>query len=256
MIAGVTLILVTVAGCVPSLEDLEAIDYRPVAGLDWEASTAEAQGLDPLLVAGLYYQAARIETTNSVLVIKNGKLIAEGYFNDGAIDFKDKIASVTKSFTSALVGIAIDQGCLSSVDQKMMEFFPELVDQITDPRKNQITIRQMLQMRAGYPWEESSAALFDLIYCGWRASTLVDVHLVRDPGSDFDYSNLTSHLLAIIVARACDTDLRPYAQEYLLTPIGAENGRLDHRLGIQPSRAWRHGTYGAGFGQVRPALSQ
>lgn len=79
-------------------------------------------------------------------------------------------------------------------------------------------------MRAGYPWEESSTALFDLMYYGWRASTLVDVPLIRDPGSGFDYSNLTSHLLAIIVARACNTDLKPYAQEHLLTPIGAEMG--------------------------------
>ena len=136
--------LLSLVGCLPSMEELEAIDYAPVAGVDWEVSTPAAQGLDPMLVAGLYYQAARTETTNSVLVVKNGKLIAEGYFNDGATDFKDKTASVTKSFTSALVGIAIDQGYLSSVDQKMMEFFPELADQITDLRKNQITIRQML----------------------------------------------------------------------------------------------------------------
>ena len=224
MITGAVLVVVMLAGCLPSIEDLEAIVYAPLAGGDWPVSTPEAQGLNPLLVAALYHQAARTETTNSVLVVKNGKLIAEGYFNDGAIDFKNDIASVTKSFTSALVGIAIDQGCLTGVDQKMMEFFPELADQVSDARKNEITIQQMLQMRAGYPWEESSAALFDLMYYGWRASTLVDVPLIRDPGSGFDYSNLSSHLLAIIVARACNTDLKPYAQEHLLSPIGAEVG--------------------------------
>lgn len=224
IIVGSVLLAAFLAGCLPSVNELEAVQYTPLAGADWEVSTPQAQGLDPMRVAALYYQAARTETTNSVLVVKNGKLIAEDYFNDGAIDFKDKIASVTKSFTSALVGIAIDQGYLSSVDQKMMEFFPELADQIVDERKNEITIRQMLQMRAGYPWEESSDALFDLMYYGWRASTLVDVPLIRNPGSDFDYSNLTSHLLAIIVARACNTDLKPYAQDHLLSPIGAEMG--------------------------------
>ena len=84
-------------------------------------------------------------------LIKNGHLIAEGYFNEGSVDRKNQLQSATKSYTSALVGIALDQGCLSSVDQKMMDFFPEFTGQITDPRKEQITIRDMLQMRSGYP---------------------------------------------------------------------------------------------------------
>jgi CubicO group peptidase (beta-lactamase class C family) len=85
-------------------------------------------------------------------VSKNDHLIAEDYFNKGSSDLQVNIHSVTKSITSALVGIAIEEGCITSLDQKMMEFFPKLRAQITDPRKNQITIRQLLQMRAGYPW--------------------------------------------------------------------------------------------------------
>jgi hypothetical protein len=56
-------------------------------------------------------------------------------------DSKNGEDTMTKSYTSALVGIALDQGCLASVDQKMMEFFPEFTDQITYPRKEQIAIR-------------------------------------------------------------------------------------------------------------------
>jgi len=175
-------------------------------------------------VAGLYHNATEVETLKALLVVKNGHLIAEGYFHGGAPEGKDRIQSVTKSYTSALVGIALEQGCLTSVDQKMMEFFPELADRITDPRKGQITIRQMLQMRAGYPWEESTAELFELLYHGFRPSNLVDVPLVRDPGADFDYSNLTSHLVGVIVARACDTDLKSFAQEHLFAPLGVEVG--------------------------------
>jgi hypothetical protein len=59
-----------------------------------------------------------------------------------------RAASTAKSFTSALPGIAVDQGFLSSRDQNMTELFPELAPQATDPRKNEITIREMLQMRA------------------------------------------------------------------------------------------------------------
>jgi CubicO group peptidase (beta-lactamase class C family) len=222
---GVMFILSGTIGCGgPSAEDLAAVDYAPVSRDDWQVSTPEEQGLDPTLVARLYYNASKLETIYSLLVFKNGYLVAEDYFHIGTSKQKVNIHSVTKSINSALVGIALEQGCLSSLDQKMMEFFPELASQITDPRKNQITIQQMLQMRAGYPWEESTAELFNLLYAGFRPSTLVDVPLVRDPGTGFEYSNLTSHLLGIIVARGCGTDLRSFAREHLFSPLGIVSG--------------------------------
>jgi len=226
-LAWVILILViaALAGCGgPSAAELEAVDYTPVTSGDWGISTPEEQGLDPDLVAELYYNASQLETIYSLLVFKNNELVAEGYFNNGYPGQQVNIHSATKSITSALVGIALEVGCLSSVDQKMMDFFPELKDRISDPRKNEITIQQMLQMRAGFPWEESSPELFDLLATGFHSDTLLHVPLVRDPGSDSDYSNLTSHLLGMIVARACETDLPSFAQEHLFDPLGIQPG--------------------------------
>jgi threonine dehydrogenase-like Zn-dependent dehydrogenase len=77
-----------------------------------------------MLVAELYYNAANLETIYGLLVVKNGHLIAERYFNEGSVEQKARLQSVTKSFTSALAGIALDQGLLSSVDEKMIDFFP------------------------------------------------------------------------------------------------------------------------------------
>ena len=224
LISIVILALLNLTGCGPSAADLKAVDYTPLPRDDWEVSTPEEQGLDPELVAEFYLNAADVETIKSLLVVMNVNLIAEGYFNGGTVEQKTNVMSVAKSYTSALVGIALEQGCLASIDQKMMAFFPELADKITDPRKKQITIRDMLQIRAGYPYEESTEELFDLMYTGFRPSNLVDVPLIRDPGADFDYSNLTSHLLGVIVARACDTDLKSFAQEHLFSPLGAEVG--------------------------------
>jgi len=141
-------------------------------------TTFAEQGLDPMLLAELYFNAAKLETLYGLLVIKNVYLIAEGYFNEGAVEQKARLQSVTKSYTSALVGIALDQGHLSNVDQKMMDFFPEFVGQITDPRKNQITIRDMLQMRAGSPWEESTAELFEILYTGFQPYSLLCLSLL------------------------------------------------------------------------------
>jgi CubicO group peptidase (beta-lactamase class C family) len=224
--ASVVLILpLLTGGCgSPSIEDLAAVDYTPLPRDDWKVSTPEAQGLDPMLVAEMYYNAAELETIYSLLVIKNGCLIAEDYFNDGSIDQKDRLQSATKSFTSALVGIALEQGCLSSLDQKMLDFFPEVAGKVTDPRKEQITIRNMLEMRAGYPREETDAALWDGLLSGHYPPLIEEFPLVSDPGTRFHYSNLTSNWLGIIVDRACGMNLKAYAEEHLFSPLGVKAG--------------------------------
>jgi len=224
LFTSMILILSILVGCGPSTEELKAVDYTPLPGDGWKVSTPAEQGLDPMLVAELYHNAAEHETLYGLLVIKDGHLIAERYFNEGGVDRKYNRQSVTKSFLSALVGIALEQGCLSSVDQKMMDFFPEFAGQITDPRKEQITIRDMLKMRSGYPWEESDSALWEAFWPGDYMPLIVQFPLTRDPGTEFQYSNLTSHWLGVIVARACDTDLKSFAQEHLFSPINGEVG--------------------------------
>ncbi len=122
--------------------------------------------------------------------------------------------------------IALEQGCLSSVDLKMMSFFPDFAEEITDPRKEQITIQHMLQMRAGYPFD-STGHYGDILYLSgnWLwVPPLVDFPLVSDPGTEGNYCSVTSHLLGVVVQRACETDLKSYAQEHLLSPIAAEVG--------------------------------
>ena len=222
ILASIFLTSTLLTACGPSAAELNAVNYTPTSTGSWEVSTPEEQDLDPALVAELYYNAAQLPTVYSLLVFKNGYLVAEDYFHTGSPDLQVNIHSVTKSITSALVGIALQEGCLTSLDQKMMDFFPEYKDQIKDPRKNQITLRQMLEMRAGYPWEESTPELLDLLFTGFHSDTLVQVPLARDPGSDSEYSNLTPHILGMIVARACGADLMTFAQEHLFNPLGIE----------------------------------
>jgi CubicO group peptidase (beta-lactamase class C family) len=177
-----------------------------------------------MLVAELYLDASEMETLYGLLVVKNGYLVAEGYFNEGSVEQKARLQSATKSYTSALVGIALDQGHLSSVNQRMIDFFPEVADEITDPRKNEITIRDLLQMRAGYPWEETDPALWDGLLSGHYPPLIEEFPLVSDPGTEFHYSNLTSNWLGIILARACGADLKSFAEENLFLPLDAELG--------------------------------
>jgi len=208
----------------PRPEDLEDVRYIPLPGHGWKVSTPEEQGLASRLVAELYLEAAGMEKLHGLVLVKNGYLIAENYFNGGAIDKKALAQSVSKSYDSALIGIALDQGCLSNLDQKMMDFFPEFAGQIADSRKMQITIRDILQMRAGFPWEETDPVLWEAFLAGDQLPLIVDFPLINDPGTTFNYSNLTSYLLGVIVARACGTDLKSYAQEHLFSPIDADVG--------------------------------
>ncbi len=225
VLSALILCCILLAGCGPSRTELDRVDYRPLTKDDWEVSTPEEQGVDSDLIATLYLDAEEVGNLRGLLVIKNGYLIGEKYFHGGDVGRKAVLASVTKSYASALVGIALDQGCLSSLDQKMVEFFPDYVDQIEDPRKLEITIREMLQMRGGYPWEEFEPPYLDRLLSNnnW-VPRLVDFPLTHEPGEAFGYSNLTAHLVAVIVARACDRGLLSFGQETLFTPINAHVG--------------------------------
>lgn len=98
----------------PTPEELAKAKYTPTPGGDWEVSTPEAEGPNPAPVAELFLKAADRETLYGLLVVKNGRLVAEGYFNGSSAERKELLQSVTKSFMSALTGIALEVGRMGS----------------------------------------------------------------------------------------------------------------------------------------------
>jgi CubicO group peptidase (beta-lactamase class C family) len=81
VVTAVILAFLATAGCGPGINELKMVEYAPQSGGDFAVSTPQAQGVDPLLVARLYYDAEKMETLYGLLVIRNGKLIAEKYFS-------------------------------------------------------------------------------------------------------------------------------------------------------------------------------
>jgi CubicO group peptidase (beta-lactamase class C family) len=220
----ITTILSMILFALPSCKKItDSLDYKPVQRNDgWLISTPSEQGVDPDKLKDVYEAAEKISNIYSLLVVKNGYLIAERYFNNSSINSATPTASVTKSYISALAGIAIREQVLTSVDQKMMEFFPEFNWQELDPRKSQITLRQILQMRSGYPWEEFDGYLDTLFSNSNWISLIREFPLISDPGTRFGYSNFTAHMMAIILARAANTSLKTFAETHLFDLLDVE----------------------------------
>ena len=85
-----------------------------------------------------------------VLVVRNGYVVFENYYQGYDRSDYHHVFSVTKSVTSALVGIALKEDRIENLDQRLPEFFPEHVDSGTDPRKKQITVENLLTMTNGF----------------------------------------------------------------------------------------------------------
>lgn len=127
----------------PTPKELAAVSYAPRERAEWAVSSPEASGVDPDLIADLYLEAAHLKKLWGLLVVKDEKLVAEGYFDKGGIDQVETRQSVAKSFMSALYGIGREKGCAPPLDRRMVEFFPEVAGQIDDSRKTEITIGDM-----------------------------------------------------------------------------------------------------------------
>jgi len=123
---------------------------------DWETSDLEAEGVSPKKINELVSNILKgdIKNIHSILLVKNGKLIFEEYFYGYDRDTRHMLASVTKSVTSILVGIAIDKQMIRSVNEKVYEFFPEYKGTRWIDQKYDITLKHVLTMTAGLDWDE------------------------------------------------------------------------------------------------------
>ena len=128
--------------------DKDFTPYNPQNAI-WNISSPEAQGMNSLLLNLAFNQAGQAGFIDGLLVIRNGFLIAERYFNGFNESTPHNIKSVSKSFLSAITGIALQQGYIDSLEEKMLDYFPEYVYPGIDARKCDITLRHLLTMRMG-----------------------------------------------------------------------------------------------------------
>jgi CubicO group peptidase (beta-lactamase class C family) len=193
----------------------------------WAASTAQAEGMDEGVLDDLSRRlhAGEYGAVTSILVVRNGRLVFEDY-HGAARESAHTMQSVTKSVTSLLAGIAIDQGRLGGVDARVVDFFPDYrpIGNL-DARKDAMRVEDLLTMRTGLDWSEAQ-------YEGSPLQQLNDsrddwLRLVLDwpmrepPGARWEYVSGGVIVLGGVVGRAAGEPLDRFAAEQLFEPLQA-----------------------------------
>ena len=132
----------------------------------WQTSTPEEQGMNSQLLAEALVQGENRGFVDCILVIRNGHIVAEKYYNGFDKNIPHNVKSVSKSFLSAITGIALRDGHLANLNLKMLDFFTEYLYPAIDPRKFDITIRNLLMMRAGMDQNGTITARFIIVLTG------------------------------------------------------------------------------------------
>ena len=162
--------------------------------------------------------------TQAFIVIQNDAILYEKYFNGTSRDSIVTSFSIAKSFTSALIGVAISEGHIHSVDDPITDYLPELADR--DPAFANVTIRNLLMMSSGIKYAEFPFVNGDdaktYYYPDLRQLALNDTKIVGVPGEKFLYNNYHPLLLGMILERATGTSVATYLQEKIWKPIGME----------------------------------
>lgn len=214
-----------------------SVSLAPEAGEGWKVSTPEAQGMDADVLAQAFRhieKSPELRTAYSLLVVRNGFLVAEGYFGHGSRTKLNDVRSVTKSVTSLLAGIALEKGFFRGLDEPLARFLPEHVDS-EDPRRA-ITLENLLTMRSGLRWDEHAHGDLDPTAMSRAVDSVRYVlqHPVSDePGQVFRYSTGDSQLLAAALRRATGETPARFAEKHLFAPLGITDFRWEaHRDGL------------------------
>jgi len=160
--------------------------------------------------------------TRALLVVKNDTLIYEEYWGDHDEATVSNSFSVAKTVVAILVGIAIDEGLIGSIDDYVCEYIPEY----KDGGRDKITIRHLLEMASGLSWIESGVNPFSdnaESYYGTDLDGLImRQKQVSEPGKVFKYQGANSQLLAMIVEKVTEKTISEYASEKIWSKLGME----------------------------------
>tara|TARA_R100001143_G_scaffold31742_1_gene30796 strand:- start:3702 stop:4895 length:1194 start_codon:yes stop_codon:yes gene_type:complete len=179
-----------------------------------ESSTANAISLDAVDAS-----AERLPRLHSLIIHQHGETIYERYFNGRSASQPANMKSASKSVISALIGIAIEEGFIDSVEQPIIEFFPEYVDTDLALTVASITVEDLLTMQSGLTSTSGRNYGRWVVSDDWVDAAL-RMPMIAEPGSRMIYSTGTTHILSAILERASGLNAKAFAQRYFADPLG------------------------------------
>ena len=210
--------------------NLSIIQIQDGQGGAWIISTPEEQGMDSVKLKEI---SVNIKQQNiaidSLLIIRHGYLIFEEYFKLEEYlghtlsnqDNMHSLYSVTKSFMSALIGIAIEEGYIDHLSSKVIDFFPESTIENWDTRKESMTLEHLLTMTTGFNWNEwTGNSAVKMMASLNPVEYMLDLPMANDPGTVLTYCTGASHLLSAIIQKTTGKTTLEFARKYLFNPLG------------------------------------
>jgi len=205
-------------------------------GDGWETASLNEAVINPEKIDQMMLNilSGNDKNIHSALLIKNGKLVLEEYFYGYNRDKSHFLASVSKSITSILIGIAIDQKIASDAETKAYEFFPEYAGTKWVDEKYPITLHHILTMSAGVDWEANKYSrrdprhtTYQMYDSGDPIGFVLDRDLSEAPGEKFYYNSGLTILLGGIVNNTSGQYIDDFAGQYLFAPMGITDYHWD-----------------------------
>ncbi len=196
-----------------------AREYWPTDG--WQTASPENHDMDIAKMDQANAFAENDHLSRALLVIKDGYLVYENYYGEGGVDASTNLWSVTKSFTSALVGFLMDDGVITTPEQRMTELMPQY------PEFGEITLQHVLTHTTGLYWAEEGPLWVDWVLSDdWVAHALAR-GFERSPGNSFKYSSGNTHFLTALVHHKGGVNPGELAKQRLFDPLGIPFEVLD-----------------------------
>ena len=172
------------------------------------------------LLQAIEYAATPAFNTDGLVIIRKGHIVGEAYFGKFKIDSRHQSASMAKSFTSTLVGIAIDKGLIKDIDERICRYYPEWDCNNQDDFRSRITIRHVMTLTTGLQWHEDwskwDPATNDALKMG-QSGRFVKYMAERkglyEPGSQFEYSTGDPILLSRVIQQVTGVTALEFARQ-------------------------------------------
>jgi CubicO group peptidase (beta-lactamase class C family) len=201
---------------------------NPAPTISWPVAVPEEVGVDSAALCELLEHVRAHQTpVHSILLVRHGRLAFEAYFHPYRAGMRHDIASVTKSITSTLVGVAIKRGYLRDVHQPVLSLFTGHAAQ-AEPRKGALTLEHLLTMQAGWdcgvkmddPRINVDARLAEMRATSDWVRYALELPMVDPPGAVFRYCNVNCHLLSTLLTQQTGSNALALARRELFEPLG------------------------------------